>query len=80
MALIDTIKEVGTLAAEFSQADIPAFVAILNDEDRPAGEQSGDYTVALGLIWRLSSRNNDRVAADLLAAFKRPIQFEQFTN
>jgi hypothetical protein len=68
------------LAANFTQADIPAFVAILNDDNRPANEQSGDNTVALGLIWRLSSRNNDRVAADLLEAFKKPIKFEQFTN
>jgi hypothetical protein len=68
------------LAAKFTQADIPAFVSVLNDDNRPADEQSGDYSVALGLIWRLSSRNNDQVAADLLEAFKKPIQFQQFTN
>jgi hypothetical protein len=68
------------LAARFTQADIPAFVAILKDDNRPANEQSGDYTVALGLIWRLSSRNDDRVAAELLEAFKKPINFAQLTN
>ena len=68
------------LAANFTQADTPAFVSILKDDNRPADEQAGDYNVALGLIWRLSSRNNDQVAADLLEAFKKPIKFEQFTN
>jgi hypothetical protein len=68
------------LATKFTQADIPAFVSILKDDNRPAEEQSGDYNVALGLIWRLSARNNEQVAADLLGAFKHPIGFQQFTN
>ncbi len=64
------------LAENFTEADLPAFLEVLNDEDRPFT----DKDKALELIACLSITNRDAAVDRLVAFMKRPVNWDKKTT
>ena len=60
----------------FSEADLPVFLEILGDANRPFRE----YYAAMEAIAAISPKNNDRVVNALAAFLKRPLNWEKWVT
>lgn len=69
-------SSISDVAKNFTEADLPAFFEIINNEDTPAH----DTSIAMAIIGNISGPNNEKVVDQLLDFIKRPVNWEKWTG